>query len=162
MANNNLVGVGSESKQLATWYFTFAAIIFGAQLLFGLVAAIQFVQPSFLYEVIDFSIARILHINALVVWMVFAMFGSTILVPTLIGIDPAVALFTAGLGTLIYMTVTSFKVPVFIGSSFAYIPILSYLYASGNPGEMSQAVIIVGLLYVLVAMLIIECRIFWD
>ena len=73
MANNYLK---SESKQLATWYFTFAAIIFGAQLVFGLVAAIQFVMPSFLYQILDFSIARILHINALVVWMVFAMFGS--------------------------------------------------------------------------------------
>ena len=76
MANNTLVGVGSESKQLATWYFIVAAVLFGAQLLFGLVAAIQFVEPSFLYGVLDFSIARILHINALVVWMVFAMFGS--------------------------------------------------------------------------------------
>ena len=88
MANNALVGVGSESKQLATWYFTFAAIIFGAQLLFGLVAAIQFVEPSFLYQVLDFSIARILHINALVVWMVFAMFGSVYwLLPDETGIE---------------------------------------------------------------------------
>ena len=88
MANNALTGVGSESKQLATWYFTFAAIIFGAQLLFGLVAAIQFVEPSFLYQVVDFSIARILHINALVVWMVFAMFGSVYwLLPDETGIE---------------------------------------------------------------------------
>ncbi len=88
MANNYLTGVGSESKQLATWYFTFAAIIFGAQLLFGLVAAIQFVYPGFLYGVLDFSIARILHINALVVWMVFAMFGSVYwLLPDETGIE---------------------------------------------------------------------------
>ena len=88
MANNALTGVGSESKQLATWYFTFAAIIFGAQLVFGVVAAIQFVEPSFLYGVLDFSIARILHINALVVWMVFAMFGSVYwLLPDETGIE---------------------------------------------------------------------------
>jgi len=88
MASKYLTGVGSESKQLATWYFTFAAIIFGAQLLFGLVAAIQFVMPGFLYGILDFSIARIIHINALVVWMVFAMFGSVYwLLPDETGID---------------------------------------------------------------------------
>jgi len=72
MASNTL----DESKQLATWYFTFAAILFGAQLLFGLVAATQFVMPGFLFEILDFSVARMIHINALVVWMVFAMIGS--------------------------------------------------------------------------------------
>ena len=78
----------SESKQLATWYFTFAALIFGVQLLFGLVAAIQYVIPTFLFEVIDFSIARIVHINALVVWMVAAMFGSVYwLLPDETGIE---------------------------------------------------------------------------
>lgn len=88
MASSHLTGIGSESKQLATWYFTFAAIIFGAQLLFGLVAAIQFVMPGFLYGILDFSIARILHVNALVVWMVFAMFGSVYwLLPDETGIE---------------------------------------------------------------------------
>ena len=85
MANNHLT---SESKQLATWYFTFAAIIFGAQLLFGLVAAIQYVMPGFLFEILDFSVARMLHINALVVWMVFAMFGAVYwLLPDETGIE---------------------------------------------------------------------------
>ncbi|WP_457746132.1 cbb3-type cytochrome c oxidase subunit I [Sulfurimonas sp.] len=85
MANNHLT---SESKQLATWYFTFAAILFGAQLLFGLVAAIQYIMPGFLYGILDFSIARIIHINALVVWMVFAMFGSVYwLLPDETGIE---------------------------------------------------------------------------
>ena len=88
MASNHLTGIGSESKQLATWYFTFAAIIFGAQLLFGLVAATQYVMPGFLFEIIDFSIARIIHINALVVWMVFAMIGSVYwLLPDETGIE---------------------------------------------------------------------------
>ena len=85
MANNHLT---SESKQLATWYLTFAAILFGAQLLFGLVAAFQYIEPGFLYGILDFSIARILHINALVVWMVFAMFGSVYwLLPDETGIE---------------------------------------------------------------------------
>jgi nitric oxide reductase subunit B len=85
MASNHLKW---ESKQLATWYFTFAAIIFGAQLLFGLIAATQYVIPGFLFEIVDFSIARILHINALVVWMVFAMIGSVYwLLPDETGIE---------------------------------------------------------------------------
>jgi len=88
MASNHLTGVGSESKQLATWYFTFAFILFGAQLLFGLVAAIQYVMPGFLFEILDFSVARMLHINALVVWMVFAMFGAVYwLLPDETGIE---------------------------------------------------------------------------
>ncbi len=88
MASNHLTGVGSESKQLATWYFTFAAILFGAQLLFGLVAAIQYVMPGFLFEIVDFSVARMIHINALVVWMVFAMFGAVYwLLPDETGIE---------------------------------------------------------------------------
>ena len=80
--------ITSESKQLATWYFTVAAILFGAQLLFGLVAAYQYVSPGFLFELLDFSVARMLHINALVVWMVFAMFGSVYwLLPDETGIE---------------------------------------------------------------------------
>ena len=58
---------GSQGKQLATWYFTVAMVLFGAQLLMGIIAAIQFLYPSFLFELFDFSVARMVHINALVV-----------------------------------------------------------------------------------------------
>lgn len=65
-----------ESQKLAIKYFTVAAILFGAQLLMGLIAAIQFLYPSFLFEIFDFSVARMVHINALVVWMLYGMIGS--------------------------------------------------------------------------------------
>ena len=52
---------------------------------------------------------------------VFAMFGSTVLVPLLTGIDPSLALLCAGLGTLLFHFVTGRKVPAFLGSSFAFI-----------------------------------------
>ena len=52
---------------------------------------------------------------------VFAMFGATILVPILTGFPVSVALFASGLGTIIYSFITQFKVPVYLGSSFAYI-----------------------------------------
>lgn len=59
------------------------------------------------------------------VQFLFVAFGATVLVPLLVGLDPAVALFTAGIGTLIFHLVTRGKVPIFLGSSFAFIaPIL--------------------------------------
>lgn len=85
---------------------------------------------------------------------VFAMFGSTILVPTLIGLDPSVSLVTAGIGTLIYAFITKSKVPVFIGSSFAYIAILSQLNTTVGPSGVSLAVITVGILYIIIALII--------
>ena len=67
---------GDKSKELAMMYFRVAIILFGAQLLMGLIAATQFLYPSFLFELFDFSVARMVHINALVVWMLYAMIGS--------------------------------------------------------------------------------------
>lgn len=84
---------------------------------------------------------------------VFAMFGSTVLVPTLIGLDPSVALFTAGTGTIIYSIITKGKVPVFIGSSFAYIGILAVLMDEGRE-HANFAVITVGFIYVIIAIII--------
>lgn len=54
----------------------------------------------------------------------FVAFGATVLVPLLVGLDPSVALFTAGMGTLIFHAVTKGKVPIFLGSSFAFIAAL--------------------------------------
>ena len=65
-----------EGQKLATWYFTVAMVLFGAQLLMGLIAATQFLYPSFLFEIFDFSTARMVHINALVVWMVASLIVS--------------------------------------------------------------------------------------
>lgn len=67
---------GNKSKELAMMYFRVALILFGAQLLMGLIAAIQFIYPSFLFEIFDFSVARMVHLNALIVWMLYAMIGS--------------------------------------------------------------------------------------
>ena len=57
---------------------------------------------------------------ALGVQHLFAMFGSTVLVPLITGLNTSVALITAGVGTLIFHLCTKFKVPVFVGSSFAF------------------------------------------
>ena len=61
------------------------------------------------------------------VQFLFVAFGATVLVPLLVGLDPSTALFTAGIGTLLFHLVTKGKVPIFLGSSFAFIaPIIPF------------------------------------
>ncbi|MEA3411248.1 MAG: cbb3-type cytochrome c oxidase subunit I [Pseudomonadota bacterium] len=62
-------------QQLALKYFLAAGVLFGAQLLFGLVAGLQYLRPDFLYGILDFSVNRMVHINAMVVWMLFGFIG---------------------------------------------------------------------------------------
>ena len=72
------------------------------------------------------------------VQFLFVAFGATVLVPLLVGLDPATALFTAGLGTFIFHFVTKGKVPVFLGSSFAFIaPIIDASKHWGMPGTLA-------------------------
>jgi uracil permease len=77
----------------------------------------------------------------------FVAFGATVLVPLLVGMDPSVALFTAGLGTLIFHAVTKGKVPIFLGSSFAFIaPIIKASELYGLPGTLF-GLVAVGAVY---------------
>lgn len=72
------------------------------------------------------------------VQFLFVAFGATVLVPLLIGINPATALFTAGVGTLIFHVVTKGRVPIFLGSSFAFIaPIIAATQQWGLPGTIA-------------------------
>ena len=72
------------------------------------------------------------------VQFLFVAFGATVLVPLLVGLDPATALFTAGLGTFIFHLVTKGKVPIFLGSSFAFIaPIIAASKQWGMPGTLA-------------------------
>lgn len=84
----------------------------------------------------------------------FVAFGATVLVPLLVGLDPSVALFTAGIGTLIFHAVTKGRVPIFLGSSFAFIaPIIKATELYGLPGALF-GIIGVGLVYGLMSLLI--------
>ena len=84
----------------------------------------------------------------------FVAFGATVLVPLLVGLDPSVALMTAGIGTLIFHLVTKGKVPIFLGSSFAFIaPIIKATEIYGLPGTLF-GLIGVGLVYGLMSLLI--------
>ena len=85
-----------------------------------------------------------------------AMFGATVLVPILTGFDPSVALFTAGLGTLIFHLCTKGKVPVFLGSSFAFIPVIlkvSEIYG-GDLAYAQGGMVVAGLIYILFSFII--------
>lgn len=84
----------------------------------------------------------------------FVAFGSTVLVPLLVGLDPATALFTAGIGTFIFHMVTKGKVPIFLGSSFAFIaPIISASQQWGMPGTIA-GIMGVALVYFVMSALI--------
>ena len=84
----------------------------------------------------------------------FVAFGATVLVPLLIDIDPSVALFTAGVGTLIFHIITKGKVPVFLGSSFAFIaPIVAATKLYGYPGTLG-GLIAVGIVYGIVSAIV--------
>ena len=77
----------------------------------------------------------------------FVAFGATVLVPLLVGLDPSVALFTAGVGTLIFHAVTKGKVPIFLGSSFAFIaPIIKGTELYGLSGTLC-GLVAVGAVY---------------
>ncbi|WP_217585668.1 uracil-xanthine permease family protein [Lentibacillus saliphilus] len=84
----------------------------------------------------------------------FAMFGSTILVPYLTGLSPAVALVSSGTGTLAYLLITKGRIPAYLGSSFAFIaPIQSAMLATG-PGGVMVGSFLAGLVYGFVALFI--------
>ncbi len=85
---------------------------------------------------------------------VFAMFGATVLVPILTGLPISVALVASGIGTLSYIAVTKAKVPVYLGSSFAYIMAISLASTQSGVGAAYWGLVLVGLIYLVVAFVI--------
>ncbi|QNM15442.1 MULTISPECIES: uracil-xanthine permease family protein [Fusobacterium] len=85
---------------------------------------------------------------------VLAMFGATVLVPFLTGLNPSLALISAGVGTLIFHLCTKKIVPVFLGSSFAFIGALTLVLKEEGIGSIKGGVIAAGLIYVLMSYLV--------
>ena len=83
----------------------------------------------------------------------FVMFGATVLVPILTGLDIGVTLFAAGVGTLLFHVVTKFKVPVFLGSSFAFLPALFVIGQTEGLPYALGGILVAGLLYIVVAII---------
>ena len=82
---------------------------------------------------------------------VFGMFSATILVPLLTGLDTGVALVASGVGTLLYIFITKRKVPIYLGSSFAYIAAIAFALQEGGEGSVFTALMGVGLVYMIVS-----------
>jgi uracil permease len=85
---------------------------------------------------------------------VLAMFGATVLVPILTGLDPSLALLCAGIGTLLFHLITKKIVPVFLGSSFAFIGAIQLILKQHGTGVTKTGIIAAGLVYLIIALLI--------
>ena len=91
-----------------------------------------------------------------------AMFGATILVPILLGIDPAITLLMNGIGTLIYSWITKGGIPAYLGSSFAFIaPTLLIISTYGNFGNAQAGFIFFGFFFIAISFVVKQWGIRW-
>jgi uracil permease len=85
--------------------------------------------------------------------MLFVAFGALVLVPLLTGLDPSIALFTAGAGTLLFHVLTGGSVPIFLASSFAFIAPIQYAMKEFGPGATFGALFCTGLVYLIFSLM---------
>jgi len=91
-----------------------------------------------------------------------AMFGATILVPILLGIDPAIALLMNGIGTMLYSWVTKGGIPAYLGSSFAFIsPVLLIISSYGGFSHAQSGFIFFGLFFIVISFVVKKWGIGW-
>lgn len=91
-----------------------------------------------------------------------AMFGATILVPILLGIDPAIALLMNGIGTIIYSLVTKGGIPAYLGSSFAFIaPVILISTSYGGFSHAQSGFIFFGLFFIIISFVVLKWGIKW-
>jgi uracil permease len=95
-----------------------------------------------------------LHWLGLSLQHLFTMFGATVLVPILVGIDPGIALVSSGLGTMVYLFVTKGKIPAYLGSSFAFIAAMEMLMKSDGYPAVAQGALTTGFVYLIVSFVI--------
>lgn len=84
----------------------------------------------------------------------FSMFGSTVLVPILVGLNPGIALFSSGVGTLMYILITRGKIPAYMGSSFSFIVVMQSLMKQAGYPSIAQGTLAVGVVYLIVSVLV--------
>ena len=89
------------------------------------------------------------------------MFGATVLVPILVGIEPSVALFSSGIGTLVHIMLTKGKIPAYMGSSFAYITAMQFLMGHYGIGAIALGALASGLVYIIVSFGVKFCGSAW-
>lgn len=91
----------------------------------------------------------------------FAMFGSTVLVPRLVGMDPGVALVSSGLGSLAYILITRGKIPAYLGSSFTFIASLQVIGSQFGHGGIMVGTLSVGIVYAIISLIVYQFGIGW-
>ncbi|HCM90258.1 MAG TPA: uracil permease [Vagococcus sp.] len=91
----------------------------------------------------------------------FTMFGATVLVPILVGINPGIALFSSGLGTLVYLFVTKGKIPAYLGSSFAFIAAMQMLMKDAGYPAIALGALTTGMVYLIVSMIVKKAGSAW-
>lgn len=101
------------------------------------------------------------HAVPLGIQHLFAMFGATVLVPFLTGLNPSVALLSSGLGTLLFIVITKGQVPAYLGSSFAFIAPIQLIAAQYGFEYALGGTVAVGLLYTLVALVVRAIGVNW-
>ena len=94
----------SAGQRLALKYFLVAMVLFLAQMLFGLLAGLQFIYPEFLFGVLDFNVNRMVHINAMIVWMLYGFMGA---IYWLVEDEAGTELVGARLATINFYVLTS-------------------------------------------------------
>ncbi|HDT8169998.1 TPA: uracil permease [Enterococcus faecalis] len=97
---------------------------------------------------------QVFHWVGLSLQHLFTMFGATVLVPILVGIDPGIALVSSGLGTMVYLITTKGKIPAYLGSSFAFIAAMQMLMKSDGYPAIAQGAMTTGLVYLIVSLII--------
>src|SRR5256885_15520287 len=83
---------------------------------------------------------------------VMAMFGATVLVPLILGFNPNTVIFFSGVATLIFLFVTGFKVPSYLGSSFSFIGSVLAVQGTQNPnhGLAYAGIVMAGVIYLII------------
>ncbi len=109
-------------QKLAVKYFSVAVILFVVQILFGLLSGIQYLRPDFLYNVLDFNVNRMVHINAMVVWMLYGFIGA---IYWLVEDESGTALVGLKLANLNFWILTAAVTVV----------VLVYLFVQTGPGS---------------------------
>ena len=112
----------STAQKLSVKYFTVAMVLFLAQLIFGLLAAWQFLAPDFLFGILDFNVNRMVHINAMVVWMLYGFIGAIF---WLVEDEAGVPLVGVGIANATFYVLTV----------AVTIVVLVYLFVQSGPGE---------------------------
>lgn len=115
----------NTGQKLAAKYFSVAVILFFAQIVFGLIAGLQFIMPEFLYNILDFSVTRTVHINAMIVWMLYGFIGS---VYWLVEDESGVELVGATLANIGFWVLTAAVTVV----------VLVYIFIQTGPGTQES------------------------